>query len=769
MSEQQSAAAPAGGEKHRFGTFGGVFTPSILTILGVIMFMRTNFVVGYAGVWQALVILVICKSITFLTTLSISAIATNMEVRGGGSYYLISRVLGPEFGGAIGLAYFCALALSVPFYVLGFTEAFCRSIETYPAFANVSEHFQLIAFLTAGVLFAVAYVGAGWAIRTQYVIMFFLFLAILAFTAGSALIFDLDRFRENWDPALPEYIRDHGLPVLGFWAIFAIYFPAVTGVDAGINMSGDLKDPARSIPRGALAALGVGLAVYASQILLGGGAYPRYGDPGLIEKPYQLLQEHALGGAAVGGVAVMLGVFAATLSSALGSYLGGPRVLQAVSRDPILSVLRPFGKGSTVGDEPRRALILVGVITAGVLLWAGNESGGAALNVVASVVTMFFLYSYGMMNLAAFVEAYGRNPSFRPRFRYFHWATALLGAAACVAVSFVINAAAAAGAVAVIAFLFWYVRRQQLKATFGDARRGFVYARVRKNLLRLQEMPEDPRNWRPNILVFSGNPETRGALVNYAVWMEAGYGFVILSNVIVGEYDDLAWHRDAAVRYLEEFCREQSIRAFPMVVVAEELDDGLEMILQTAGIGPVRPNLVVMGWPEKAERAVCYARHLRAARHMKMGLVLLRERGRAVPYHGKRIDLWWRGQKNGGVMLLLAYMLTCNWQWSGFTIRVLRVVRNEEGRRPAREALAKLVGGARVEAEVKVVVAEEPFEQVLRQYSADATCVLLGCEVPPEGEGREEEWFARLEEMQEGLPTTLLVSSAFDSEELLEG
>ncbi|MHC4915182.1 MAG: amino acid permease, partial [Planctomycetota bacterium] len=327
MPERNGQTQPRG---NRFGTFGGVFTPSILTILGVIMFMRANFVVGHGGIRNAVLILLIAKSITLLTALSASAIGTNMRVRGGGAYYLISRVLGPEFGGAIGIALFCALALSVPFYILGFTEALVRSVPV------LEPHFSLLTFAGAAVLFFVAYVGAGWAIKTQYVIMTFLFLAIVAFTGGQIANFSAERFAANWGPADAARMPS-GTVVLSFWALFAIYFPAVTGIDAGINMSGDLGDPTRSIPRGALAAVGVGFMVYLSQMLLGGGAYERYAadGPNMIEQPYQLLRDFALFGQ-VGAIAVVLGVFAATLSSALGSYLGGPRVLQAVSRDRIL-------------------------------------------------------------------------------------------------------------------------------------------------------------------------------------------------------------------------------------------------------------------------------------------------------------------------------------------------------------------------------------------------------------------------------------------------
>ena len=232
---------------HRFGTFGGVFTPSILTILGVIMFMRAGFVVGQAGILGAVLILLIAKGITLMTSFSIAAISSNMRTQGGGAYFMISRVLGPEFGGGIGAALFFAQALSIPFYLLGFTEAL---VATFPALAG---HEQGVGILCAVILFAIAYLGAGWAIRAQYAILGLLGLSIFVFLGGAAKLFTVDTFLANWEPAYS--LIDSLRPEEGsytFWMVFAIYFPAVTGIMAGVNMSGDLKDPVRSIPRGTL-------------------------------------------------------------------------------------------------------------------------------------------------------------------------------------------------------------------------------------------------------------------------------------------------------------------------------------------------------------------------------------------------------------------------------------------------------------------------------------------------------------------------------------
>ena len=741
MSKPQQVAG--GASRNLFGAFGGVFTPCTLTILGVIMFMRANFVIGEAGILGAIAILVIAKSITVLTALSASAISTNMQVRGGGAYFLISRVLGPEFGGAIGIVLFLAQAVSAPFYVLGFTEAL---VQTMPALA---PHYAAIAFGTAGVLFVVAYIGAGWAIKVQYGIMAVLAVSIVAFLGGALTRFSPETFSTNWLSGYTLLSADN--PDGGgysFWIVFAIYFPAVTGIMAGINMSGDLEEPARAIPRGILGAVGVGFVIYLAQILISGGAFDR---ADLLERPYLVLKEHALFGA---GFVVAAGMFAATLSSALGSFLGAPRVLQAVGRDRILAPLQTFATGAPKGDEPRRAMLATGAITAGVLLWAVTGKGNA-LDLVAGAITMFFLYTYGMLNVAAFLEAVTDNPSFRPRFRFFHWSTALAGGLGCAAVAFVIDPRQAAVAVVLLALMVWYIKAQELRVAFGDAWRGLAYKAARNSLLRLSKMKEDPKNWRPTTLVFSGNPESHETLVTYGVWLEGGRGIVFLASILVGRFEDCAPRRGAAVQQLKEFCRKRDIHAFPVVVISEELAQGVASVLQATSVGPIRPNLVMLGWSATVEQGVAAIAQLRVARAMDMGLVVVRPGGNPLIGTCRRIDIWWRGRRNGSLMVLLGHLLTRNWEWSRASVRLLRFESNEAAREGMLSDLEDLLRVARVDATAHVVISGLPFETVLREESEGADCVFLGFEVPKEEDAAV--WYRRHEYRLEGMPTTILV------------
>ncbi|MDY6951142.1 MAG: amino acid permease [Thermodesulfobacteriota bacterium] len=728
---------------HQFGTFGGVFTPSILTILGVILFMRANFVVGQGGIMAALLILAVGKSITLLTGLSLSAISTNSRVRGGGAYFLISRSLGPEFGGAIGLALFFAQALSVPFYILGFVEALVQSI---PA---LEGHFLFIALCTASLLFVVAYVGADWAIRVQYVILAVMALSIFTFLAGALGEWNSATFSSNLGQHYSSEQYD-------FWVIFAIYFPAVTGIMAGVNMSGDLKDPGRSIPLGTLTAIGAGVLVYVAQILICGGAYSR---EQLVRTPFQVLFENALFGL---GFLVIAGVFAATLSSAIGSFLGAPRILQALARDHVFSFLDPFAKGAPKGNEPRRALCLTFGITMATLLYSGNDAGGGALNTVAALITMFFLYTYGIINVAAFVESVTANPSFRPRFRYFHWATALVGALGCVATTMMINPQAAIIAVVIIGAIFFHVSRRVLSMAFGDARRGFHYTRVRNELLMLAARPADSKNWRPTVLVLSGNPETRLALVRYALWLASQRGLVTLAEVFAGNLEEMAQLREAALRRLQAFIEEHEIAAFPEVVVAQDFDQGAIVLLQGHSIGPIKPNIMLLGWPGDPERLGPFTYLLRSAQAIGMSIVCVLDRELPWVRPSKRIDVWWRGLQNGSLMLILAYLLTLNGEWTNARIRILRVVGKEAGRAAATRALDALSRAARISADVEIVVSEQPFKEVLKAYSHDAAVVFLGFQIP---DGPDMESFPkRYSELAEGLPTTLLIYSSGEAD-----
>jgi amino acid transporter len=741
----------AGRSKARFGAFGGVFTPCVLTILGVIMFMRTGFVTGYAGLWMALLILVISKAITTLTTLSLSAIATNLEMRGGGPYYMISRVLGPDFGGSIGITLFLAQAVGVAFYVIGFTEALFTVLSPLLAGFDVggtpASDFvasirlpQIVASVVIVGLFALSFKGADVAIKAQYFVLAVLLLAVASFIVGGVIGFDAEQLKATSGPTFDDDV--------GFWTAFAIFFPATTGITAGANMSGDLKEPAHALPRGTLLAIGFTALVYAVQIVLMAGVIP---TGTLKETPFESLQEMS-----VFGPLIMLGVFAATLSSALGSFLGAPRILQAMGKDRLMGVMVFFGKGSGETDEPRRATVLTLILAVGVV-WAGD------LNAVAGIISMFFLIAYGMINLSAFVESKSGNPSFRPTFRFFHWGAALAGAVGCVVAMMKINDTYALIALAVTAIIYFYLKKRDIKTSYGDAKRGYIFKNTRDNLLYLEQSKVHPKNWRPTLVTVTDDPRVDADLVRIGAWLESRRGLYSVLHVVERPADELA----ARVRFRRDLREElrrvldsEKIVGFPEALVAPDHNNGLADFLQSYSIGGIRPNTALVKMPPARNTAARerFLERVETIATFDLSLAVLKPGDIAPNKEQRRIDLWWRGEKNGSLMAMFAYLLTLDDTWSSAEIRIMRVVRTDDEEREAREHMAALKKHTRLPAEIRVLRTEDhPLDVIAATSGGVADLVLLGMKATGADEARRS--LEVLDPMLDRLPTTVLIWS----------
>jgi len=686
------------------GTFAGVFTPSILTILGIILFLRLGFVVGSAGLGRALVIITLANAISVLTSISLSAIATNIKVKGGGDYYLISRTLGSEFGGAIGLVLFLAQSVSIAFYCIGFGEAMTLLLPQ-----NIFINPRIIAILAMSFLFIFAWLGADWATRFQYVVMVLMVGALLSFFVGGIPRWEFSTVVENWKPPAES---------LDIWVLFAIFFPAVTGFTQGVSMSGDLKDPGRSLPMGTFMAVGISILVYFGAAILFAGVLPKE----------MLIQDYnAMKRVARFNFLIDAGVVAATLSSAMASFLGAPRILQSLASDRIFPFLLPFAKGEGPLDNPRRAVLLSAAIALGTI-------GLGQLNLIARVVSMFFLISYGLLNYATFYEARTASPSFRPKFKWFDLRLSLLGFLACLLVMLAIDFKVGLIAVSILFAIYQYLKRTSGPARWADSRRSYYLQRARENLLNANIEPEHDRDWRPQILAFSKDAQRRPGLLRFASWIEGRSGLTTVVKILKGEGVKMLKLQEKSESELRSDIAAHGFAAFPLVVFAPDLDIALNTLIQSTGVGPMKANTILLNWldPESEitndKREINLGRNLRAAYRLGRNIVVLdadEDKWNTlenIPGEDRRIDVWWLNDATSRLMLLLGYLITRSEPWDAAKIRVLAAGYNADTSENLKD-LKNNLEEARIEAE-PIIVTKVDIDKI-SEYSADAAVVFL--------------------------------------------
>jgi amino acid transporter len=730
MSKKQSVTNPRG----RFGTFAGVFTPNVLTILGIILFLRTGWVVGQAGLVNALMIVAIANVISFLTGLSLSSIATSMTVKTGGNYFMISRSLGLEIGGAIGVPLYLSQAISVAFYIIGFTEALV-SVEFFQAFDP-----RLIATVVALLFGVIAFVGADVALKIQFVILGILVAALISFFSG------------GWGDFIQPTLTTNYTPGVTFWVVFAIFFPAVTGIEAGTSLSGDLKNPGRSIPIGTLASIAITAVVYFAAVFwLSSHATPQ-----------QLITDNlVMQSIARWPFLILLGVWAATLSSALGSILAAPRTLQALATDEVAPRWMGLQMGSLT--EPRMAVLITSAIAL-VVIWLGD------LNFVAPIISMFFLNTYGMTNLSAGIERLVGNPSFRPRFKV-PWYVSILGALGCYGAMFLINPTATIIAIVISYGIFFYLRRRAVARTWGDVRSGIWFTLARYALLNLRSQRYHVKNWRPNVLVFTGQPHNRERLAQMAEWLTEGHGIVTFVQVLVGNVTQLSGRglRETARKNIRKYIQDRRMTAFADVHIVSNFNDGALTVVQSHGVGGLEPNSVMLGWSGTPEGQVSQLKLLHGMVQLEKSVMLLNyddERG-----FGQQqvIDVWWGGRGgNAELMLLLAYLISQHRAWYNARIRLIRVIDSQDGYEQTKTHMEQLLASIRVTAEVVIIVRNDhhqPMADIICEHSSQTDLTVLGMQVPDLE--TLEAYRQYLDTLMHRMGSVLLVRSA-QTEDLLE-
>uniref|UniRef100_A0A4W3JPK5 Solute carrier family 12 member 4 n=1 Tax=Callorhinchus milii TaxID=7868 RepID=A0A4W3JPK5_CALMI len=793
------------------GTLMGVYLPCLQNIFGVILFLRLTWLVGAAGVLQSFCIVFMCCCCTMLTAISMSAIATNGVVPAGGSYFMISRSLGPEFGGAVGLCFYLGTTFAGAMYILGAIEILLTYIVPAaavfkPVDSNESgamlNNMRLYGTIFLAFMGLVVFIGVRYVNKFASLFLVCVIISILSIYVGviktavhppefkicmlgnrtlSRGLFDVcakttiennetvatqlweffcnsknlttddcdEYFVHNnvseiqgipgvasgiiyenlWSRYMTKgeilekqtlqsvetsgpkkYIPIYVLADITttFTMLVGIFFPSVTGIMAGSNRSGDLKDAQKSIPVGTILAIATTSLVYLSSVVLFGACVEgvvlrdKYGDA--VNKNL-----------VVGTLAwpspwvIVVGSFFSTCGAGLQSLTGAPRLLQAIAKDNIIPFLRVFGHGKANG-EPTWALLLTAIIAElGILI--------ASLDMVAPILSMFFLMCYLFVNLACAVQTLLRTPNWRPRFKYYHWLN-------YIETAVIINKFPIAPALTIISIMLINMILTGLilsdfcsaEKEWGDGIRGLSLSAARYALLRLEEGPPHTKNWRPQLLVLLKLDEDlhvkHPRLLTFASQLKAGKGLTIVGSVIQGNFLENYGEAQAAEQTIKSMMAIEKVKGFTQLVVSSKVREGIAHLIQSCGLGGMKHNSVVMGWPygwRQSEDPRAWKTFIDTVRVTTAGHLALLVPKNVSLYPSNherftegRIDVWWIVH-DGGMLMLLPFLLRQHKVWKKCTMRIFTVAQMDDNSIQMKKDLATFLYHLRIEAEVEVV------------------------------------------------------------------
>jgi len=667
----------------KFSTFEGVFTPSLLSILGVIMYLRLGWVVGQTGLNRALLIIFVANLITIATALSMSSVVTNIRIGTGGAYSIITKSLGIEVGGAIGLPLYLSQAISVAFYITGFTETW---VSVFPGHAAV-----LVSVIVWLALLIISYVSARLAFRLQYIIMVIIFLSLVSIFWGVA------------DVEAPLQFGN-GLRQVSFWSTFAIFFPAVTGLLAGASMSGELKDPRSSIPKGTLAAIGVSLVIYVSLAIWLG---QHVSAARLVANPSILIDLGRWKSL------VVAGIMGATLSSALSMFVGAPRVLNALAGHAVVPFSGVFLRLNKKG-EPTAAILMTALLALMTLLLG-------TLNSVAGLLTIFFLITYGMINISVFIEQSIGIISFRPSFRIPRLIS-FIGGAGCLAVMFLINWLFSLVAIIVIIGVYIHLLRREVKFYSPDIRSGMLSFLAEKFAWTASRLPYYPKIWKPNLIlpVQDFGLLQQSLPIVRAVVFPAGRLFCFSTDIEILPKQALPWRaqesraKDRTKQKMEMIL--QPLKAEDLfietsVVESRDSETACRSVIQVATDRFFPPNTLFYMLGEDPHSDPNALPILQEGIRSGLGIVILKLYGTLKTDSGRIINLWIRRQSpNVDLSVLMSLQLMRNWE---SRLRIVQAVAEEAEIPAAREYLQRLKTFMRLPAEIEIHMMIGGFRSVL--------------------------------------------------------
>lgn len=643
--------------QHKYGTFGGVFVPTLLTILGVILFLRQGWVIGNAGLLGGWLIITIAFIIVTFTALSMSCITTNIRIKAGGAYSIISQSLGLEVGGSVGVPLYLAQTFAITMYIFGFREGW---LYIFPG------HYAIIVDIVVfGLLFVLAYLSAKLAFRVQYLILAVIAGALIS-VIGSVFMGALEHPIQWWGdfPGAPE----DNFQGVSFWVVFAVLFPAATGIMAGANMSGELKNPKKSIPVGTISAIVISYIIY----MASGYWFARVTTVDELVNNYNVMIDYALWPPAVLG-----GLLGATFSSALASIVGAPRILQALGEHRIFPGGDLFAKLAKDG-EPRNAIMMTGGIVLVTLMVRD-------LNTIAPLITMFFLITYMMINMVVFIEQSMDMISFRPTFKIPRFVP-VVGTGGCLFTMFIINPTFGLIALGFVIVTYLYLTNRKLKVPYGDMRSGLFVSLAEWAAKRVSLLPENnERAWKANLLVpVRSARELSGtfSLIRNLVYPKGSIKLVGLSGL-----DDRGNLQDSLMDLAMSFGKENVYTRWT-VINSDNFKEAVLNALQTLQGTFFKPNILFLRLPNQTAYDEEIHSIINEARLNNMGIQLYVEDVVAQLGRSASINVWiherspdWDLSMNLGnldLSLLTAYKLKVNWDAEMRVITVVEKGQEEE-------------------------------------------------------------------------------------------
>lgn len=678
----------------KFGTLP-VFLTAISTILGAVMFLRFGFAVGSVGFWGTVGIILIGHAVTIPTAMAIAEIATNQKVEGGGEYYIISRSFGLVMGSTIGIALYLSQAISIAFYIMAFSEAFSSLfdwlIATYHLPDWVAHMLQIKQVIGIPALLGLTYImltqGAKLGVKMLYIVVVILAISIVAFFAGSnnyqaenqapITIVQEDSAIQNSDTLVPDptYINQGGsAPAedstpwnkIGFFTVFAIIFPAFTGMTAGVGLSGDLKNPGKSIPLGTLGATIFGMIIY---IFISYKLSVSASPASLADTTHLVMADIAW----QGWWLIPMGLAAATISSALGSIMVAPRTLQAIAKDQIFPTPKinnwlASGKGSQ--EEPFNASLIT-ILIAAAFIFAG------ALDGIAQIISMFFMVSYGSLSLISFLNHFAADPSYRPTFKS-RWYISLFGAIASFGLMFFMNPMYAFSALVMIVGLYFLVSYYNKdKGSMAAIFQGVLFQFVRETHVFLQNADKEQiQSWRPSAVAISQKTFQRLDGFNLIRWIAHRYGFGTYIHFIKGylskETNLKAKETKAELIKMAEMTKSNVIMD---TMVSPSFTSTVAQIIQLPGIAGTENNLLIFEYPKDDVSEISdLLDNFKLITAVNFDTIILGSSDRSFGFR-KKIHIWItkKDYDNASLMILLSYIIMGHKDWQGSTISIFAV------------------------------------------------------------------------------------------------